>query len=394
MVTKIDPISTPPTPADPTDIFEQKASRVWADLFEAVPQMNAQAQEIEAIGQAAVAAGQSAQADSDAALGYRNEARAARDAAAGHAGSAAGAAAAADTAHAAADLAAGSAGNAAGRAEAAAEAAEGVLANAVMRTSATGAAILPEGTTGQRPSYPSGIPAVGLLMRGNTTIGRPEFFNRLTASWEKIGTAASRDVTEVQIDQNAGRVLKVNDFGLGFNGVSIGTYDWSNPGGFNGFQWEPYGATGSPSQDPSNSSYAINLCYPGGNYGLQIGAAINSESPRVRHKNNGVFGPWRTFWHDGNFNAAAVFGPGQTQKNVTSSRSPGVVYTNTSTRPILVQVVGQTGSSGTQIELLLNGTWEIFALQGTATGQTSTTLVPAGISYRLPATPVRVMEFS
>lgn len=46
MVTQIDPISTPPTPADPPEVFEQKASQVWADLYVAVPQMNAQAEEL------------------------------------------------------------------------------------------------------------------------------------------------------------------------------------------------------------------------------------------------------------------------------------------------------------------------------------------------------------
>lgn len=88
MITQIDHISTPPTPADTPADFEQKASQVWADLFKAVPQMNEQAQQIEAIGQAAVAAGQSAQEDSDAALGYRNEAVSARNSAQVHAVSA------------------------------------------------------------------------------------------------------------------------------------------------------------------------------------------------------------------------------------------------------------------------------------------------------------------
>ncbi|MBV7417895.1 hypothetical protein KW830_05440 [Comamonas sp. CMM03] len=52
MVTQIDPISTPPTPADTPEDFEQKASQVWADLYVAVPKMNLQAQEVEALSQA------------------------------------------------------------------------------------------------------------------------------------------------------------------------------------------------------------------------------------------------------------------------------------------------------------------------------------------------------
>lgn len=185
MVTQIDPISTPPTPADTPADFEQKASQVWADLFKAVPQMNDQAREVAELADATAAAEEAAQAGSDAAMGYRNEARAARDVAAGHAGSAAGDAAAANTAHVAADQAAVSAGSAAGRAEAAADAAEGVLADAVMRTSATGAAVLPEGPQAERPDP---VPETGLLIRLNSTSGKPEWFNRVKVAWQPFGT--------------------------------------------------------------------------------------------------------------------------------------------------------------------------------------------------------------
>lgn len=188
MVTQIDPISTPPTPADPPEVFEDRASQVWGDLFNAVPQMNAQAQEIEAIGQAAVGAGQSAQADSDAALGYRNEARAARDAALGYQTGASGYSAAAGIARAGAESAAGDADAAAGRAEAAAAGAESTLANAVQRTAATGAAILPEGTDSQRPATGS-IPAGSLIIRGNTQAPadyKAEFWDRAAAVWKVI----------------------------------------------------------------------------------------------------------------------------------------------------------------------------------------------------------------
>jgi len=186
MVTQIDPISTPPTPADTPSDFEQKASQVWGDLFKAVPQMNAQAQEIEALGLAAVAAGQSAQADSDAALGYRNEARAARDAALGYQTGASGYNAAAGAARTGAELAASDAADAAGRAEAAAAEAESTLANAVQRTAATGAAMLPEGADAQRPPTGS-IPAGALIIRGSTQAPadyKAEFWDRAAAAWK------------------------------------------------------------------------------------------------------------------------------------------------------------------------------------------------------------------
>lgn len=185
MVTQIDPISTPPTPADPPEVFEEKASQVWSDLYAAVPKMNLQAQEVEALAQAAAVAKEAALAGSDAAMGYRNEARAARDVAAGHAGSAAADAAAAGADRAAADQSAGSAGSSADRAEAAADAAEGVLANAVTRTSPTGAAVLPEGPQTDRPDP---VPEAGLVIRLNSTSGKPEWFNRVKAAWQPFGT--------------------------------------------------------------------------------------------------------------------------------------------------------------------------------------------------------------
>lgn len=210
MVTQIDPISTPPTPADPPEVFEERASLVWSDLFKAVPQMNSQAQEIGAIGQAAVAAGQSAQADSDAALGYRNEARAARDAAQGYQTGASGHSTAAGIARAGAESAAGDADAAAGRAEAAAAGAESTLANAVQRTAATGAAMLPEGDDAQRPGT-GNIPAGSLIVRGNTQDSadyKGEFWDRVAAVWksiadrtwvaQKIGEAVSGAVTAVE----------------------------------------------------------------------------------------------------------------------------------------------------------------------------------------------------
>lgn len=97
MVTHVDEISTPPTPADAPEVFEQRASQVWSDLARAVPQMNEQAQQNNAAAQAADAAKVRAIAEADAAMGYRNEAVAARDVAGGHAATASAKAAEATT---------------------------------------------------------------------------------------------------------------------------------------------------------------------------------------------------------------------------------------------------------------------------------------------------------
>lgn len=190
MVTEVTPISTPPTPSDPPAVFEERAAQVWADLHLAVPQMNQQASDVEAIGQAAEAAKKSAQLDSDSALAYRNEARASRDEALGYKESAAQSSAASNTARAASEAAAGNAIADATRAEDAASRAEGVLANAVQQTSQTGAALLPQGTDAQRPAA-GGIPAGSLVVRGNTQSGNnyfAEFWNRSAAAWHAFAS--------------------------------------------------------------------------------------------------------------------------------------------------------------------------------------------------------------
>lgn len=77
MVTQVDAISTPPTPANPPAVFEERAAQVWSDLARAVPQMNAQALENNAAADEADQAKNRAIAEADLAMGYRNAAQAA-----------------------------------------------------------------------------------------------------------------------------------------------------------------------------------------------------------------------------------------------------------------------------------------------------------------------------
>lgn len=183
MVTHVDQISTPPTPADPPTVFEERAAQVWSDLARAIPQLNQQADENNAAAIAADQARVRAIAEADAALSSRNEANAARAQALGHAGAAAQSSADAEA----------SASNAAqyvGLAEAAAEAAESVVANAVQQTSSTGAALLPEGGDAQRPGSGS-IPAGKLVIRGNTQDTadyKLEFWNRVAGAWQALAS--------------------------------------------------------------------------------------------------------------------------------------------------------------------------------------------------------------
>ena len=175
MVTQIDLISTPPTPADPPAEFERKAAQVWSDLAHNVPQMNAQATELEAIGANATQAAGEAAVDSDLALGYKNEANQSRTAA--------------QTAKSQAETARGEAVAAKVGAEAARDAAAQSAAdseNRVPMTGETGAALLPKGTDAQRPN-PS-THASSLILRGSTVDGCPEWYDPLASRWRGVST--------------------------------------------------------------------------------------------------------------------------------------------------------------------------------------------------------------
>lgn len=58
----------------------------------------------------------------------------------------------------------------------------------VVETAATGAALLPSGTTAQRPD-PTLHPG-DLLVRGNTDTGKPEWYNRAKSAWQPFGDAS------------------------------------------------------------------------------------------------------------------------------------------------------------------------------------------------------------
>ncbi len=188
--------------------------QAYASTLENAAKVEAVTEQVEGDAQAAAASAQSASesraaahADSDAAMGYRNEARAARDAAGGEAAGAAqandGALLAMQQAVAARDAAgayAKSIDPASLRERAnhtgtqsmetvdglsdALEALGVVAAKAVPQTSATGAAILPEGPPEDRPIP---VPEVGLLVRGNSTTGKPEWYDRSKSAWKSLG---------------------------------------------------------------------------------------------------------------------------------------------------------------------------------------------------------------
>jgi len=69
----------------------------------------------------------------------------------------------------------------------------------------------------------------------------------------------------------------------------------------------------------------------------------------------------------------------QTWQDVSASRSAGVTYTNSTSRPIMVSIRAQTGTSDCSITV--NGVQTAQALQTTATRNFLTTIVPVGGTY-------------
>lgn len=80
---------------------------------------------------------------------------------------------------------------------------------AVKKTGNTGAAILPEGIQADRPDPP---PADGLLVRGNTTTGKPEWYSRAVPAWK---TLVDEDQLNASV-QALDTVLQALDANIGF----------------------------------------------------------------------------------------------------------------------------------------------------------------------------------
>lgn len=82
-----------------------------------------------------------------------------------------------------------------------------------------------------------------------------------------------------------------------------------------------------------------------------------------------------------------ILGLGQTQQNVTASRAIGTTYTNTTTKPIFVEVQLQLPAA-TGFNFVKNGSnIQAFGNGGTGTGGFSaSSIVPPGYTYGVTAT--------
>lgn len=83
-------------------------------------------------------------------------------------------------------------------------------------------------------------------------------------------------------------------------------------------------------------------------------------------------------------NQSQVFGVGQTYTNVTSSRAYGTIYTNSTGKPIAVNMYGIASASSGAIGLLINGVQGFTSTAATAGGTVGIfAIIPAGATYQI-----------
>lgn len=189
--------------------------------------------------------------------------------------------------------------DAAVRAETAAAEAQGILANAVQQTTATGAAMLPEGTDAQRPATGS-IPAGAFVLRGSTQSGSDyfgEYWDRVAATWKVIadrtwvGQQITAAVTAVQawVNQQIGFAIIYPNGGTPEVTQKVfanSRYVMTNP--FPGFHviCEPEIFIESPATDWFKPGWATNLSE---GYGVSAGM-YGANQIIVQTGTNGVAG--------------------------------------------------------------------------------------------------------
>ena len=88
-----------------------------------------------------------------------------------------------------------------------------------------------------------------------------------------------------------------------------------------------------------------------------------------------------TIWHS--WTCLNPLGVGQTWQEVTSQRLKGVIYTNTTGRPILVCATDYNGNGGGSSVIEIDGADRGVIMGGTATQTSCTVIVPVGSTYKV-----------
>lgn len=240
-----------------------------------------------------------------------------------------------------------------------------------------------------------------------------------------LGTAATRGVTTSSTDTTSGRVLKVGDFGVGNTiGIPAGANlnNYTTPGEYR----QDANANASPELNyPAQLAGSLKVIQAAGGVVQEYTTYGNTRRKFLRGFYNDVWSSWVEFYHSGNVddlisglnlvpasrtistgtgltgggNLSAnrtislasshiPIGVGQTWQNMTSSRAAGTTYTNTTGRPIVVNVsFHRTGGS--------NAAAHTFLVNGVTVGRSVTrfsqnekvsftsAVVPSGATYRV-----------
>ena len=229
-----------------------------------------------------------------------------------------------------------------------------------------------------------------------------------------LGSAATKAVQSSAIDPTAGALMAVGAFGLGAANAHIAGTDLnalSKAGFYRGDR-----LTNAPLAS-NDWFYVLHQEHGGAGFSSQIAINLISPVPKTyqRQKTGGIWRPWYEVWNSSTLpvtdfaktllddeNAAAAratldvyskaeangiaIGVWQTWQDVTSIRTPGVIYTNTSGRPIYVKVTH--GEASSYNRLYVDGfiVDESYLMSAAALFTTLSAIVPSGSTYQLFAT--------
>ncbi len=210
-----------------------------------------------------------------------------------------------------------------------------------------------------------------------------------------FGTAAYADLIENSLDQSADRVLTTGAGGL-LGTCSLETIDFHDNPYIGSTKLPQVLTTPTSSNLPSSGNYYYPqfIQYGSADTGTMIAWPYDLSSNDTLYMNTkvgGIWSGWKKFYHNGNLfgdldSAGYGIGVNQTDQDVTLSRSVGTTYTNTTSKPIEVNITLSIGAPSTDIRFTRGGVQVYRRSAATWVGDSVITvsmLVKAGQTYIL-----------
>lgn len=238
----------------------------------------------------------------------------------------------------------------------------------VGKNSATGAATLPSGTTAQRPASP-----VAGMTRYNTTLAEYERyqggawvpFNVMDKALNEAPIVTLASAATVNIGAAAANTISIS------GATTISAFDTIAAGAIRRLVFQG----------------ALTLTYNSASLILPGAANITTTSGDVAEFLSLGSGNWRCVsFVRANGVAISGLGVGQVWVDVTSSRSSGTTFTNTTARPIAVNIT-QASASATTLKVEVGGVLiHDMATSSSGTRSNASFVVPVGSTYKVTAT--------